>query len=293
VVGAIPRFVAGEGYGENFGVEWLAHPRTQLDSHTGLTQSRDRFFESTGWTPEMLAGRQVLEVGCGAGRFTEVALGAGALLTSVDLSRSVEANRANHGDHPRLRLAQADLLRLPLPEGAFDFVFCFGVLQHTPDPERSFHALLRHVRPGGRICADVYPKNPGAYLHWKFILRPLTTRIPPRTLYRAVRILAPLLMKVSTPLGRVPRVGPLLQRAIPVADHSARLDLPRAQLEEWAVLDTYDWLSPAYDRPQTRAALQRWAAGAGLEEAEVFRRGFYVLRGRRPAAAGGSRARTR
>jgi SAM-dependent methyltransferase len=282
VVDGIPRFVAGEGYGRSFGIEWMAHRRTQLDSATGLTQSRDRFFESTGWSAEALAGRQVLEVGCGAGRFTEVALATGAILTSVDLSRAVEANRANHPHHPDLRLGQADLARLPLPEGAFDYVFCFGVLQHTPDPEAAFRALLRHVRPGGWVCADVYPRNPGWYLHWKFVLRPLTTRLPPETLYRAVRFLAPRLMRVSTPLGRVPRVGALLQRAVPVADHSARLGLPRDRLVDWAILDTFDWLSPAYDRPQTRAALERWVAAAGLEDAKVFHRGFYVVRGRRP-----------
>lgn len=158
------------------------------------------------------------------------------------------------------------------------------MLQHTPDPEASFHALLRHVRPGGRLCVDVYPKNIGAYAHWKFLLRPLTTRVPPEKLLRAIRRLAPLLMQVSTPLGRVPRIGTLLQRAIPVADRSARLDLPRGQLVEWAILDTFDWLSPAYDRPQSRAALEGWAFRAGLEDAEVFHRGFYVLRGRRPAS---------
>jgi SAM-dependent methyltransferase len=283
IVDGIPRFVADEGYGASFGLEWTEHPRTQLDSVSGLTQTADRFFESTGWTAEELAGRQVLEVGCGAGRFTEVVLGTGAKLTSVDLSRAVEANWANHRNHPGLQLAQADLFRLPLPEGAFDFVFCLGVLQHTPDPAAGFHTLLRYVRPGGHLCVDVYPRTLASYLQWKVLLRPLTTRLPPRTLYRAVRTLAPLLMKVSVPLSRVPRVGRVLQRTVPVADYSARLDLPRDQLDEWAVLDTFDWLSPAYDRPQMRKALERWVARAGLEDAKVFRPGIYVVRGRRPA----------
>jgi SAM-dependent methyltransferase len=284
VVGDIPRFVQDEGYGDNFGLEWLAHARTQLDSHTGLSLSRDRFFESTRWTPSMLAGHSVLEVGCGAGRFTEVVLSTGARLTSLDLSRAVEANLANNGGHASWSVAQADLFHLPLRPASFDFVFCFGVLQHTPDPRASFHKLLEYVRPGGHFAVDVYPKDWRAYIHWKYYLRPFTRRLPPERLYRLVRRLAPLLMRVSTPLGRIPRLGRHLQRAVPVADYSTWLPVPREQLVEWAILDTFDWFSPTYDQPQSRETLERWVQDAGLEETEIFQRGFYVVRGRRPAA---------
>ncbi len=284
IVDGIPRFVDSESYGTNFGLEWMAHARTQLDSFTGLPLSRDRFFASTGWSPEALAGRQVLEAGCGAGRFTEVVLSAGANLTSVDLSRAVEANWANNQNHPGLQLGQADLLRLPLTRASFDFVFCFGVLQHTPDPERSFHTLLEYLRPGGYFCVDVYPKDWRAYLHWKYYLRPLTRRLPPEKLYRAIEFLAPLLLKVSTPLGKIPKLGRHLQRSIPVADSSTWLALPREQQERWAILETYDWFSPTYDEPQSIETLREWVARARLDSVEIFQRGFYIVRGRRSMA---------
>ena len=74
----VPRFVASENYTSNFGWQWIRFRRTQLDSHSGTTISRDRFLRSTSWTPAQLEGALVLDAGCGAGRFTEVALSLGA-----------------------------------------------------------------------------------------------------------------------------------------------------------------------------------------------------------------------
>ena len=97
----IPRFVADDGYAESFGEQWNRWRRVQLDSVTGKPLSRARLFEGTRW-PEDLAGETVLEVGCGAGRFTEVLLDAGAEVWAVDASSAVDAARANLGEHERL-----------------------------------------------------------------------------------------------------------------------------------------------------------------------------------------------
>jgi len=76
IVGFILRFVQEAHYADSFGLQWLAHAKTQLDSVIGLSVSRQRFFEATKW-PEHLRGETVLEVGGGAGRFTEIAVGTG------------------------------------------------------------------------------------------------------------------------------------------------------------------------------------------------------------------------
>jgi SAM-dependent methyltransferase len=278
----IPRFVPDDGYAESFGEQWNRYRSVQLDSVTGKPLSRDRLFEGTRW-PERLDRERVLEVGCGAGRFTEVLLDAGAEVWAVDASSAVDAARANLGDHPRLRLAQADLFDLPFAEGAFDRVLCFGVLQHTPDPRRAFVAVARH---GGRVAADVYRRAP--YVdRWsaKTLWRPLTTRLPRDVLRRVVEWYVPRWLPIDTRLARVPRVGRFLTAVVPCWNYTGLLPLDRDELRAWAVLDTFDALSPRYDLPQTVAQVQRWVRDAGLEDADVRVGGNGILvTGRRPRA---------
>src|SRR2546428_11626581 len=105
---------------------------------------------------EMLAGLRVLEAGCGAGRFTELLVRAGALVHAIALSTAVDANRRNIGDARNYVAAQADPRDLPFPARTFDVVLCLGVLQHTPSPEASIAALWRMVAPGGLLVIDHY-----------------------------------------------------------------------------------------------------------------------------------------
>src|SRR5262245_4437144 len=148
VRGGIPRFVPDDQYARSFGFQWNKFRRTQLDSHTGLPLSANRLFHVTQW-PRDLRGLRILEAGSGAGRFTEVLVATGATLFSFDLSSAVEANYESNGAAPNLSLFQGSIYDIPLPEDYFDKVMCLGVLQHTPDPERSFACLARHVKPGG------------------------------------------------------------------------------------------------------------------------------------------------
>ncbi len=87
-------------------------------------------------------------------------------------------------------------------------------------------------------------------------------------------------------LGRIPVVGKLIKRAIPVANYDGILPLTENQLREWALLDTFDWLSPAYDNPQTAATVRRWFEDAGLTEIEVGHWGHLVGRGIKPGVIG-------
>src|SRR5262249_28087380 len=133
VIKGIPRFVDASNYAAAFGVQWLRHQRTQLDSYTGTTLSRDRARHCLGerrWGD--LADSVVVECGCGDGLFTEGPLEQQAHVMSIDLSLAVEANQANFPQDERHRIAQADLRALPFPPQAFDIVFCLGVVQHPP-----------------------------------------------------------------------------------------------------------------------------------------------------------------
>lgn len=266
----IPRFVDEVDYASSFGEQWQRYRRVQLDSETRKSLSRDRLFEGTGWTPEELQGELVLEVGCGAGRFTEILLEAGAQVVAVDASAAVDACRQTCGDNPNLALVQADLHRLPFRPGAFDRVFCYGVLQHTPDPERAFRAIVEHARPGGLIAADVYRHK--EYIdRWfaKVLWRPLTTRMPRSLLRRIIEWYMPRWLPIDNRLRTVPRFGRFLIAVVPCWNPRGLFELTPEEELAWAVLDTFDALAPRYDKPQSIEDVEAWCARAGLVDVRV------------------------
>jgi SAM-dependent methyltransferase len=279
VTGSISRFVEMENYANNFGFQWTLFAKTQLDSNSGRPISRERFFHTTGWKPEEMAGKLVLDIGCGSGRFAEIALSCGARVVAVDYSRAVEACYANLGAHSSLAVVQADLYHLPFQPGTFDYAYCMGVLQHTPDVERAFLAIPQQVTRGGRVAVDVYAATALNLLWPKYWLLPVTKKLRPERLFSMVRLVVPPLLAISRVIRCVPWLGRRLSYLIPVANYEGVYPLNEQQLKEWAVLDTFDMLSPAHDQPQSVSTMRNWAQKAGLHEAETFRAGFVICRG--------------
>ena len=281
--GCIPRFHEGGEYVASFGKQWNRFRRTQIDKFNGTSLSRDRFYAGTRWRAEEIQGTRVLEVGCGAGRFTQILLDAGAVVYAVDYSSSVLACLENNAPQPNLCVIQADLYRMPLRPGSFDFVFCYGVLQHTPDPRESFMSLVPYLKPGGRLAIDVYRKGwVLAPYKSKYLYRPITKRIPPDLLFRAVQWYVPKWLPLDTLIKRVPYVGSALGMLIPCWNYSY-LPLTKEQQREWAVLDTFDALASRHDSPQTFEKVEAWFRQAGLEEIDVRYGGNGILgNGRAP-----------
>lgn len=123
----------------------------------------------------------VLEIGSGAGRFTEHFLAAGAIVVSVDYSFAIDANFANNASQGDALFVQADLYDLPFSDEIFDFVFCYGVLQHTPDPALAYARIVNKLRPGGRIFIDYYRKFflPNVWSTPKYAMRHFVKSMPP------------------------------------------------------------------------------------------------------------------
>lgn len=274
----IPRFVPESNYADNFGLQWNMFRQTQLDSYSGHPISTERFWKTTEWSPERLCGQWVLDCGCGAGRFAEVALSAGAKVVAIDYSSAADACYANLRDHENLHVVQADIYALPLARETFSFVYSLGVLQHTPDVERAFSALPPMVAPGGELCADFYEMTWKHRLLPRHFLRPFTTRMNKRRLFELCERWVPGLFSLSQRIGNIPLVGRVLKRAVPVADYTGMYPLTQHQLKEWALLDTFDWLSPEYDQPQQRDDVRRWISSAGFEQTAVVKAGFMVVR---------------
>lgn len=160
IINNIPRFVKKDNYANSFGLQWNKFRKTQLDSHTNTTLSKDRLLEVLDDNLFILKNKKILEAGCGAGRFTEIILKAKPQeIFSIDLSNAVEANYKNHMTYENLVICQASILDLPFIEGSFDFVVCLGVIQHTPNPEETIKKLIGQLRKGGTLLIDHYSMN--------------------------------------------------------------------------------------------------------------------------------------
>ena len=267
IVRGIPRFCDTSNYSHNFGFQWTTFDTTQLDNFSGSNLTEVRFYSETGWSSTDLSNSTVLEVGSGAGRFTEVFLRTtSATLYSVDYSCAVDSNSNNnrkYGD--RLRLAQASIYELPFADNSFDKIFCLGVLQHTPSFEDSVSSLIRKARIGGEIVVDFYPiKGWHTKIHSKYLLRPLTKHLPNSLLLLLIRSNIRWMLALFDLLCFL-RLG-VLTRFIPITDvRGFPPTLSRAERREWAVMDTFDAFSPQYDHPQRVEAVARMFSTRGCE----------------------------
>lgn len=269
----IPRFCAESSYADSFGYQWRKFKSSQMNT-AGKALSFARFYTRTRWKPGELRGKDVLEVGCGAGRFTEVLLEAGANVVSFDLSNAVDVCY-EHNRHPRLFLFQGDLFDLPLKEGSFDFVFCYGVLQHTPDALGAFRVLVRYLKMGGRISADNYVfRFLSPFCTPKYVWRAVTKRVRPEILSKVIEAYVPLYLPVDTWIKRIPVVGKAISALIPIPGWNYHdLDLSEEVRLEWAVLDTFDALSARHDHPKRKKEFELACREVGLSEFTVLLEG--------------------
>lgn len=256
LVGGVLRISDQKNYTDSFGLQWNKFCKTQLDREEDLhTISRLRFLAETRWNFEELSGRNVLEVGSGAGRFSKVVLEhTSATLYSIDYSDAVTANFRNNGSIAphRFYLFQASIYEMPFPDSSFDKVFCLGVLQHTPDVDASVKALISKAKSGGEIVVDFYPiRGWWTKVHAKYFLRPIIKRFSHARLMGMIEANIDWLIKVQSALHKC-KLG-VLTRFLPIVDIQGTFPpyLSRAEIREWAVLDTFDMFSPEYDNPQS------------------------------------------
>lgn len=270
-------------YAKNFDLQWNTFRRTQLDSYTGGSKNADNFFRSTKWSPSELKGARVLEAGCGPGKYTEVLLKTGAQVTAFDLTTAVFVNEKQNSAKGELTCFQGDIYNLPDDIGQFDFVFCFGVLQHCPDPDLAYRKLFERLKLGGKISVDFYTNSaiPSPWTTPKYFWRQWSTKMQPRNLLRLIRLYMPFWLPIDTLIRIVPILGPIILGVIRVPCWNY-LDVlksglkiksfPRAIYEwyEWAVMDTFDALGAKYDFPKTEVEIRSMVDLEGADQIEVF-----------------------
>jgi SAM-dependent methyltransferase len=272
IVRGIPRFVSTDNYAHAFGWQWNRWRKLQIDRLSGHRLSETRFVADSRWDPSWIKGKLILDAGCGAGRFTDVAAQLGARVVACDLSSAIEACRANclepEGASPirgEVAHVQANLLDLPFRVGAFDAVFCMGVIQHTPDPPKVMRALPRLLRTDGRLAYNFYEQDVLRKLQViKYALRRTTPDWPEPRLLALCKALVAAFFPLTFVMSRIPIVR-FMVRLIPIcATHNPALTV--RQQYEWTLLDTFDWLNPRYEICQDHREVAKLLNDMGLSD---------------------------
>jgi 2-polyprenyl-6-hydroxyphenyl methylase/3-demethylubiquinone-9 3-methyltransferase len=114
-----------------------------------------------------LAGKQVIDVGCGGGILAEAMAEHGAGVTGIDASdgaiRIAKLHQARSRSQVRYRVAVPEALVAEEP-GSYDVVTCMEIVEHVPYPERLVEACARLVRPGGHVFLSTINRTPAAYV---------------------------------------------------------------------------------------------------------------------------------
>lgn len=273
-VDGIARFVDAQHYAASFGFQWHRYQKTQLD-HDEINESERHFRMKTALRPEELKGKLVLDVGCGMGRFAEVATRWGARVIGIDLSAAAEVAAKNLAAR-EFTAFQADVFSLPFAPESFDIIYSVGVLHHTPDCEAAVKALDKYLKPGGILAVWLY-SGYNKWYRFSDFWRRYTSRMKPQTLHGILKVAVPVFYNTQQALKKVPLVG---KPAAGLVHHVFPVN--RQKDPEARMLDTFDWYSPKYQSKHTYEQVFRWYEAMGMEDMRIGDFSIAV-RGRKPA----------
>lgn len=277
IVRGVPRFVeCGDlpDYTRSFAFQWGRWARTQFESaNVGRPMQGHtlRMWERiTATNSADLGGAVIGDFGCGSGRFVEVVRRKNGRVIALEMSSAVEVAREIFDGDPDVLLCQADVLRAPIRPGSLDGAFSIGVLHHTPDPRSGLSEMTQAVRAGGWVAMSVYGK--GGYYDWPTV----------RFWRRVFKVLVPLLghrpalayayfaTYLLGPLSRIPVLGLALRALLPFV---------RLPDREWALLDTFDSVTPVYQSAHESYEVYTWFRTLGLSEIVPSNWGFTAYHG--------------
>ena len=283
----ILRFTPNQSYSTgNFSKLREKHAQLQLDSVNGTNDREFTILKRTNWPREFFKDKLILECGCGAGADTEALLKLGAKVVSVDIA-GVDICKANMMGNPSSLVIQGSIMDLPFKKKSFDIVWCHRVLQHTPSPNMTLDHILQFAKADGAVFVHSYSMRPQQVLSWKYVLRPLTRNMEPEKLYRLVERWTPGLFKFTNSLRAIKPdlLGRLLfavaYQVIPVRNYRFEPkfnDKSDEFIIEYAVHDTFDCLSPRYDRPLTHHEFRKIAKRHLKHKYEIVEQGCTLLR---------------
>ena len=216
-----------------------------------------------------LAGKTVLDVGCGMGKYLAVVSGYAQTVVGLDLSDALVRARSVLKNRRNVHLVQGNILQPPLKSGFADFVYSVGVLHHTPDTHAAFLSSASLVAPGGRLAVWLYPKEkePNPYadrIHHiqDEVIRPITCRMPPRMLRLFAAMLGRLTFVRDRAVARHQATGSRIAGRI--AHYAGTVAVGRHRDPQIAAFLNFDWYSPQYRSYHSEEEVERWYQEAGF-----------------------------
>jgi 2-polyprenyl-3-methyl-5-hydroxy-6-metoxy-1,4-benzoquinol methylase/uncharacterized protein YbaR (Trm112 family) len=268
VVRGVPRMnvaMSGlENVARTFGYEWRSFHEGEFEDDTvfGRSAAEDwqYFLEGLGVEESDLAGKAVLDAGCGSGRLTRQMgeHGAGVVI-GVDMNDAVEQAYLSMRGLENVHIVQGNIMSLPFKHHVFDYVWSNGVIHHTPDAAACHRALSSVVKPGGTLYVWVYARRFSPFKLAKDVADVVRiSKLPEPALLALCRVLAyPSLALLS--LYRFVVHLPFVPRTPWLEWTSRRRTLKMLRLT-W-----FDTLSPQYDTTHSEPEVIGWFETAGFE----------------------------
>ena len=217
---------------------------------------------------------RILDAGTGNGRDTRLyADNSDAMVFGVDISLAIDSAYNHLKSYPNAHLIQADLTRLPFPDGFFDFIACDQVLHHTRNTEESFHKLVSHLAPGGDIAVYVYRKKAPIREFADDYLRKIVAEMSEEAAWELSEQLAELgrifsELNANVTVPEIPALGIRggtydVQRFL--YWHILKCYWNPSLKYSDSVITNFDWYRPRYAHRHTADEVRKWFADAALE----------------------------
>lgn len=253
-------------YTKSFGYQWNKWSQIQFDSYN--KGKKMEAYTLKMWdqinhvTTNDLKGAVIVDVGCGPGRFIETIRDKKGLAIGIDMSDSVEAAADFFKNDPNVLIIQADVLQQPIRDNSVDGTFSIGVLHHTTNPEKGLHEMVRTLKPNGWIGLSLY--GVGGYydnfivnLYRRFFKKiwPIFRHYPP-LIYSYVTVYT------WKAILRIPILRTLIR---PLSQYTPFMNIKDI---DWAVLNTFDSVTPSNQSGHTVYQVYHWMKKAGLKDIE-------------------------
>jgi SAM-dependent methyltransferase/uncharacterized protein YbaR (Trm112 family) len=254
----------------SFGFEWQTFHEGgfERDRVFGLTIDEDvkSFFDGLSIQPHNVGDALVLDAGCGSGALT-VALAKRypeATFIALDVNPAIAEVFHASRDLQNLHVVRASVFAVPFGKGAFDLIWCNGVLHHTGNTRRGFDELSRVTRMGGRLYIWLYERKPSPLVAVRKLLEPVGLhRWNHRFLYGVCWLL-------SVPTFAAVQLMGLLRR-LPAVQSRTRLKIvTRKRGLRELVLTWFDVLSPKYRDTYSQDEVCKWFSDNGFEHLSLY-----------------------